>query len=99
MRLVDAAARYDLEARSSGRRHGRVTSSREGTWRRRRWRSTASRRDRSSRRVSMAVRSAPAVAYWRGVTIWHLLQDSVDALPGARAHLDVLDLPTPDEAA
>jgi len=38
------------------------------------------------------------VAYWRGVTIWHLLQDSVDALPGARAHLDVLDLPTPDEA-
>jgi len=32
------------------------------------------------------------------VTIGHLLQDSVDALPGARAHLDVLDLPTPDEA-
>src|SRR5476649_985085 len=67
------------------------------TWRRRRWRSTASRRDRSSRRVSRAVRSAPAVAYWR-VTIGHLLQDSVDALPGARAHLDVVNLATPDEA-
>jgi hypothetical protein len=33
------------------------------------------------------------------VTIGHLLQDSVDSLPGARAHLDVLNLPTPDEAA
>ena len=29
----------------------------------------------------------------------HLLQDSVDSLPGARTDRDILDLPTPDEPA
>jgi hypothetical protein len=37
----------------------------EGTWRRRRCRSTPSRRARSLSRASSAVRNALAVAYWR----------------------------------
>ena len=75
----------------------RARSLSKATWRRSLYRSAPSRRDRSSRRVSRAVRSAPAVTYCRGAFIGHLLEDSVDTLPDARADRGRREMLTPNE--